>query len=90
LLGPETGPSGLPCTVSVPNLKSDRGIWFAGFVVALNVRRLMYQPLIWAGVLGNDARGLAAALDAKDVQGTANALVDGVRRDCELAGDLFR
>src|ERR1043165_7163759 len=43
LLGPETGPSGLPCTVSVPNLKSDGGIWFAGFVVALNVRRLMYQ-----------------------------------------------
>src|SRR5215213_1401620 len=30
LLGPETGPPGLPCAVSVPNLSSDRGLWVAG------------------------------------------------------------
>ena len=89
MLGPETGPSGLPCAIRVPNLSSDRVPWFAGFAVALNVRRLMYQSLIWAGTLGNDARGLAAALHAKDVQRPPNALVHGVRRDVELARNLL-
>jgi len=39
----------------------------------------MYQSLIWATVLGNEARGLAAALDAQDMERAANALVDRVR-----------
>jgi hypothetical protein len=89
LLGPETGPSGLPCAISVPNLNSDRGLWFAGFAVALNVRRLMYQSLIWAGALRNDACGLAAALYTEDMQRPPNALVYGVWRDIELARNLF-
>jgi len=89
LLGPETGPSGLPCAISVPNLSSDRGLWFAEFAVALNVRRLMYQSLIWAGALRNDARGLAAAFHAEDVQSPPNALVYGMWGDGELARNLF-
>ena len=79
LLGPETGPLGLPCTVSVPNLISDRGLWVAGCAAALNVRRLMYQSLIWAAVLSDDARCLTAALDSKDVERSSDALIDGVR-----------
>jgi hypothetical protein len=59
-------------------------------VVALNVRRLMYQSLIWATVLGNEARRLAAALDAKDMKRAADALVDRVRRNAKFSRDLFR
>jgi hypothetical protein len=90
LLGPETGPPGLPCTFSVPKLIPDRGLWVAGCTAALNVRRLMYQSLIWAAVLCDDACCLAAALYSKDVESAADALVDGVRRDVELGRDLFR
>ena len=79
LLGPETGPLGLSCAVSVPNLSSDRGLWVAGQCVGLNVRWLMYQTLIFAAVLGDDARGLAAALDTKDMQRAADPLIHGVR-----------
>jgi len=63
----------------VPNLISDRGLWVAGCAAALNVRRLMYQSLIWAAVLSDDARCLTAALDSKDVERSSHALVDGVR-----------
>lgn len=56
----------------------------------LNIRRLMYQSLIWPAVAGNEAGGLGAALDAEDVERAANALVDRVGRDIELRGDLFR
>jgi hypothetical protein len=79
LLGPETGPLGLPCTVSVPNLMSDRGIWVAVAGRRLNVRRLMYQTLIWARMLRHDPRRLRPALDSERVQGLANPLIDGVR-----------
>src|SRR5438128_1970571 len=58
--------------------------------MALNVRRLMYQPLIFPAVAGDDAGGLAAALDSQRVNGAADALVDGMRRDAELGGDLLR
>ena len=90
LLGPETGSSGLPCAVSVPNLSSDRGLWVAGQIAGLNVRRLMYQPLIWAAVVGDDSRRLASALDSKDVERAPDTLVDGVRGDVELGRDLLR
>ena len=56
----------------------------------LNVRRLMYQSLIFAAVTGDDARGLAAALDAEDMERAADALVDGVRRNVELGRDFLR
>jgi len=46
---------------------------------SLNVRRLMYQSLIWAAVLSDDARCLTAALDSKDVERSSDALIDGVR-----------
>ncbi|HEX6661668.1 MAG TPA: hypothetical protein VF067_07355 [Sphingomicrobium sp.] len=90
MLGPETGPLGLPCAISVPNLIPDRGLWVAGRTAPLNVRRLMYQTLIRAGVLGDDARSLAATLDSEGMESAPNALVDGVRRDVELGRDLLR
>jgi hypothetical protein len=49
----------------------------------------MYQSLIWAAVLGDDARGLGASFDAKDSKGLANALVDRVRRDVKLGCDFL-
>nr|WP_246450327.1 hypothetical protein [Sphingomonas rhizophila] len=59
----------------------------------VDVRRLMYQSLIWLGhtvVRGEEARSLCTALDVKDLQGLPDTLVDGVRRDAELCGNLFR
>jgi hypothetical protein len=74
----------------VPNLNAGRGFWVAGFGECLNVRRLMYQTLIWPAVLGDEAGCLRAALDAERVKRLADALVDRVGGDVELAGDLFR
>jgi len=68
---------------------TDRGFWVAGLWFDGNVRRLMYQSLIGATVLGNDARRLSAAGNAKDCKRLADALVDGVRRNAELDRDLF-
>jgi len=90
LLGPETGPLGPPCAVSVPNLMTDRGLGLAVDAAKLNVRRLMYQSLIWSGILRDDARGLRPAFDPEDVKRAADSLVDGVRRDAEPAGDFLR
>ena len=69
---------------------TDRGLWLAGLRLVGNVRRLMYQPLIWAAVPRDDARGLGAALDAEDLEGLANALIDRVRGNPQLCGNLFR
>ena len=74
----------------MPNLITDRGFWVAGLRIADNVRRLMYQTLIWAMVAGDDPRGLGAPLDAEDRQGLPDSLVDGVRRDFKLGGDFLR
>jgi hypothetical protein len=49
----------------------------------------MYQTLIWPAALGDEAGGLASALDPEDVERAANALVDGMRGDVELGGDLL-
>jgi len=68
---------------------TDRGLWVAGLSVAVNVRRLMYQSLIWLLVLGDDPRRLCATLDAEDSQRLADALVDGMRRNVELRRDLL-
>src|SRR3954462_12967124 len=65
LLGKETSSPGPPCAVSVPNLMTDRGLWVACVDGGLNVRRLMYQSLIWPTVLRNDAGRLRAPLDAE-------------------------
>jgi hypothetical protein len=69
---------------------TDRGLWVAGLFAGGNVRRLMYQSLIWAFVLRHDARRLRAALDAEDLKRLPDALIDGVRRDVKLCSDLFR
>jgi hypothetical protein len=73
----------------VPNLMTDRGLWVTGFWRGWNVRRLMYQPLIWALVLGDDARCLGPPLDAKDLKRLPDALVDGVRRNVQLGRNLL-
>ena len=90
LLGPETGPFGPPCAVSVPNLMSDRGLWVTAGSLCLNVRRLMYQPLIWPTVLGYDARSLGAPPHTQCVKRLANTLIHGVRRNVELSRDFLR
>src|SRR5215218_5134269 len=53
LLGKETSCPSPPCAASVPNLMADRVIGMRGPGRSLNVRRLMYQTLIWAAVLGD-------------------------------------
>ena len=68
---------------------TDRGLWVTGARSGLNVRRLMYQALIWAAVLRDDARGLGSALHAKDLKRLTNSLVDSVRRDPQLGGDFL-
>ncbi len=78
LLGFKARDPNLPCTVSVPNLITDRPHLLAGMIGGLNVRRLMYQSLIWSAVLGNQARGLGPPLDAQHLQGAADSLIDGM------------
>jgi hypothetical protein len=73
----------------VPNLKTDRVLGVALENAALNVRRLMYQSLIWAMHLGDQPGGLRAPVDTKNVQGAANPLVHGVRRNAKLDRDFL-
>ena len=89
LLGFETRFPGPHCTISVPNLMADRPAELLVGWSDLNVRRLMYQPLIWLAMAGDDARGMGAALDAERLQGDPDPLIDGVRRDVELGRNLF-
>ena len=90
MLGFDAEIPGLPCTVSVPNLKTDRPFRMSGSGVAYNVRRLMYQPLIW-GVVGSDeAGGMLALPDAEDLKCLANSLVHGVGRNAEPDRNFLR
>jgi hypothetical protein len=73
----------------VPNLNADRSFWVTVLGGRLNVRRLMYQTLIWPAVLRDNACRLIAPLHAKRGERLADALVDGVRRNLQLGGDLF-
>lgn len=50
----------------------------------------MYQSLIWVMHLRDHACGLGAALDAKDMERAADALVDRMRGNAEFNGDLLR
>jgi hypothetical protein len=68
----------------VPNLKTDRFLGMDWGETALNVRRLMYQSLIWCPHLGDQARRLAPALDSEDLECPADPLIDGMRGDSEL------
>jgi len=68
---------------------TDRGFWVAGLWLDGNVRRLMYQTLIWAAVLSDDPRRLRSPHDAKRLERLANPLIHGVRRDSKLGGDFL-
>jgi hypothetical protein len=72
-----------------PGTDHDRGFWVTGLATSLNVRRLMYQSLIWPTVHGNETRRLGTALDAKNLQRLADALIDGMRRNIELVRDFL-
>ena len=89
LLGIETGVSGPPCTISVPNLITDRPTSLVVWGAVLNVRRLMYQSLIWAGGLRDHARGLRPPLDAEDMQRAAHTLVDGMGGNAKFLGNFL-
>src|SRR3954447_25670442 len=79
LLGKETSCPSLPCAVSVPNLITDRGFWVSCYGLLLNVRRLMYQSVIWPAVLRHEAGSLLARLDAEDRKRLADPLIDSMR-----------
>src|SRR5690348_4703140 len=68
----------------------DRGVWLAAGEPAVDVRRLMYQSLIWLGKLRDDARGLLPAVHAKDAERLPDPLVHGVRGNVELGRDFLR
>jgi len=68
---------------------TDRGLWVTGLAKSLNVRRLMYQSLIWAAVLRDEPRRLGAPLDAENLQRLADSLVDRVGGNAQLARDFF-
>jgi hypothetical protein len=69
---------------------TDRGLWFARDETGLNVRRLMYQSLIWLSVAGNGSSSLRAPFDAEYLEGLPDSLVHGVRGDVELGCDFLR
>jgi hypothetical protein len=73
----------------VPNLKTDRTAGMAQGFAALNVRRLMYQSLIWPAHLRDHPRRLRPAFHAKHVQGAANSLIDRVRGNTEFDCDFL-
>jgi hypothetical protein len=73
----------------VPNLIADRAAFVAPGALRLNVRRLMYQPLIWLAVLRDDAGGMLPPRNAEHVQCLADTLIHGVRRDSELDRNLL-
>jgi hypothetical protein len=68
---------------------TDRGIGLAGAGLTLNVRRLMYQSLIWPLVAGNNSSGLRTSLDPEGRESLPDPLVDRVRRDVKLGRDLL-
>jgi hypothetical protein len=68
---------------------TDRGFWVAGLGLGGNVRRLMYQSLIWIFVAGDDARRLRPPLDTEDAKRLTNPLIDRMGGDVELGRNLF-
>jgi hypothetical protein len=89
LLGFETSVASPPCAISVPNLIADRGVWVTVAARRLNVRRLMYQSLIWRPVLRDEARGLSAPFNPKDRKRLPNSLIDRMRGDMELGSNFL-
>ena len=50
----------------------------------------MYQPLIWPEFARDQTCGMRAAFDTEYLEGQADALVHGMRRNAKLERDFFR
>jgi hypothetical protein len=74
----------------VPNLLADRAFWVPFEQCRLNMRRLMYQTLIWPAHLRDESRRLGPALHLQDLESAADTLVDGVGGDVQLDRNFFR
>ena len=57
--------------------------------VDLNVRRLMYQSLIWLVVASDEACCVGPTFNPQGLERDSNALIDGVRRDVELGRNFL-
>ncbi|MEO6360050.1 MAG: hypothetical protein ABIO43_05685 [Sphingomicrobium sp.] len=68
---------------------TDRPLLLVDERFGLNVRRLMYQSLIWSAVLGDETSGMRAALNAENLQRPADALIDRVGRNSEFRGNFL-
>lgn len=58
---------------------TDRPLLLVDGRAGLNVRRLMYQSLIWAAVLRDQASGMRAPLDPEDLERSPDTLIDRMR-----------
>lgn len=67
-----------------------RGLGVTGLILRVNVRRLMYQTLIWLAVLRDDPHSLRTAFDAQNVKHLPEPLIHSVRRNVELCRDFLR
>ena len=71
---------------------TDRPLVMVGSRDRGQIRRLMYQALI-CGIgrppFDDNPRRLAATLNAEDVEGAADALINGMGGDAELSGNLL-
>jgi hypothetical protein len=77
----------------VPNLSADRAVFLSELSRRVDVRRLMYQTLIY-GVIGRNliryhSRGIASPLYTELVQGAANALIDRMGADPQFGRDFL-
>jgi len=77
----------------VPNLRTDRPGLVPRGGGSVDVRRLMYQPLICVvgrrDGRGDNAGGFAAAFSAELFQGASNALIDRMRADSQANSDFL-
>ncbi|HJR82514.1 MAG TPA: hypothetical protein VJ775_01175 [Sphingomicrobium sp.] len=63
----------------MPNLIADRPGGVRSGSWNLNVRRLMYQSLIWLVLARDDAGRLGSTVDAQRLKSKTDALIDGMR-----------
>jgi hypothetical protein len=73
----------------VPNLITGRVGLLVACLAALNVRRLMYQSLIWRTVTSDEPCRVLASIHSQDLKGLPNPLIDRVMRNPELCGDFL-
>jgi hypothetical protein len=89
LLGIETRRLNPLCAVSVPNRFANRLNGLDRRFDCLNMRRLMYQPLICLSLAADQASSLRTPLDLENMQCAADPLVDSMRRNVELDRDFL-